>query len=301
MVDAATEQLQQVYEHPDDDAHLLVYADRLQELGDPRGELIVLQLEREHTQGAISERERELLAAHGRRWLGALRPVTLEAGLEYRRGFPFRLRYKASPQAPSGAGAREWLTVREVDCEPHVATDLVGLFLDPMWKHVRRVWGVGQAHCSRLAEIGATLPWVEVGLRGFGHQGPDWLARAWSVFPRLQVLDLLRIPGSPRELFEIATQAPQSCPLRRVTLPLPRESLVDPVHWLQDAPQLEALDFFETNHHRHELSQGARASYQREADGSTRVQTAGFAPDNAQLQELAKSGITQLQQAGRVP
>jgi uncharacterized protein (TIGR02996 family) len=55
---------------PDDDGPRLVYADWLQQAGDPRGELIAVQcaLARGHTT-ALADRERELLAQHEADWL----------------------------------------------------------------------------------------------------------------------------------------------------------------------------------------------------------------------------------------
>jgi uncharacterized protein (TIGR02996 family) len=63
-----------IYAEPDDDAPRQVYADFLMKQGDPRGELIALQLAR--ARGADpSDREVELLEAHGKKWLGPLATV----------------------------------------------------------------------------------------------------------------------------------------------------------------------------------------------------------------------------------
>ena len=80
-----------VYAAPDDDAPRAVLADALQDAGDPRGELIALQL-REHAGDATSEmreRARALVRKHGKTWLGELRPITYRA--ELRRGFLYEL------------------------------------------------------------------------------------------------------------------------------------------------------------------------------------------------------------------
>ena len=81
--------LAEIYANPTDDAPRLVYADLLLERGDPRGELIMLQLER--GDGSASARELELLKQHGKAWLGPLAPA-LSWGRGYsdtrfRRGF----------------------------------------------------------------------------------------------------------------------------------------------------------------------------------------------------------------------
>lgn len=82
--------LQAVYDAPDDDGPRLVYADALQERGDPRGELITLQLargfERETLRRDVRSRERDLLDAHGKQWLGPLAAVVM-AGYRFERGF----------------------------------------------------------------------------------------------------------------------------------------------------------------------------------------------------------------------
>lgn len=65
-------------ENPDDLATHYAYADYLQELGDPRGEFIQLQLALEDTQRSeperrkLQERAKELLQEHQREWLGIL-------------------------------------------------------------------------------------------------------------------------------------------------------------------------------------------------------------------------------------
>ncbi len=76
--------------HPDDTGALLVYADWLQARGDPRGELIVVQLQRAGApdDAALRAREAELLRRHRTAWLGELaelRPRDLD--VTWRHGF----------------------------------------------------------------------------------------------------------------------------------------------------------------------------------------------------------------------
>ena len=81
--------LADIYANPDDDAPRLVLADLLLERGDPRGELIMLQLERGEAEP--SKREQELLKKHGKTWLGNLAPVLSwgrgYSNTRFRRGF----------------------------------------------------------------------------------------------------------------------------------------------------------------------------------------------------------------------
>ena len=68
--------LQAVYTAPDDDAPRLVYADWLEERGDPRAEFIRAQVERAMTpewdprHEELEAREQELLREHYEEWAG---------------------------------------------------------------------------------------------------------------------------------------------------------------------------------------------------------------------------------------
>jgi uncharacterized protein (TIGR02996 family) len=78
--------------NPDDDHVRLIFADWLEERGDPRGEFIRVQyaLEAPATDArrtmALRIREKELLATHARDWLGPL--AELHEHITFRRGFP---------------------------------------------------------------------------------------------------------------------------------------------------------------------------------------------------------------------
>lgn len=71
---------QALLDDPDDLAAHSAYADWLCEQGDPRGELIQIQLALEEPEREVAERkelqqrEQVLLQAHAREWLGALAP-----------------------------------------------------------------------------------------------------------------------------------------------------------------------------------------------------------------------------------
>lgn len=87
---------QAVYDAPDDDAPRAVLADVLQERGDPRGELIALQLQ-EHRGDAsaeVSARAARLVEQWGEQWLGALCAITEYAALE--RGCLHQITFKNS-------------------------------------------------------------------------------------------------------------------------------------------------------------------------------------------------------------
>jgi uncharacterized protein (TIGR02996 family) len=72
----------EVHASPDDDAPLSVLADALQLAGDPRGELISLQLPGAGDEAARAARRRTLIASCGAAWLGRLASVTGAASFE---------------------------------------------------------------------------------------------------------------------------------------------------------------------------------------------------------------------------
>jgi uncharacterized protein (TIGR02996 family) len=81
--------LAEVIAHPDDDGVRAVLADVLQADGDPRGELISLQLLASRGNRDRDDRIHELLHAHGRSWLSSL--VEIADACRFDRGFPSRL------------------------------------------------------------------------------------------------------------------------------------------------------------------------------------------------------------------
>src|SRR5206468_7966092 len=70
--------IQAIIADPDDDAPRLIYADWLDERGDPRGEFIRVQCalarmdEWDPRRWDLKRREQDLLAAHKRAWLGTI-------------------------------------------------------------------------------------------------------------------------------------------------------------------------------------------------------------------------------------
>jgi uncharacterized protein (TIGR02996 family) len=82
--------LRAIREDPEDDTPRLVYADWLEERGDPRGEFIRVQCRLARTapgdkRAALQQHERRLLERHQDEWLGSLRPLL--TGWTFRRGF----------------------------------------------------------------------------------------------------------------------------------------------------------------------------------------------------------------------
>jgi uncharacterized protein (TIGR02996 family) len=123
-----------VYEAPDDDGPRVVLADALIERGDPRGELITVQLALvKSTDRALKTRERELLDAHGKAWLGDLAPI-LMADVRFERGFLAACKVDNSQldRVQKLVGNPAWSTVRSLEGSALIA-------LDPVMRSLRRL------------------------------------------------------------------------------------------------------------------------------------------------------------------
>ena len=108
--------LQAVCDHPDDDTPRLVYADWLEEHGQPeRAELVRVQvaIERDGPGAPLLARERDLLARRAAEWLGPLADV----GLRFDRGMAAAC-WTTLPQFEAGtarlaeAGDPPWVVER---------------------------------------------------------------------------------------------------------------------------------------------------------------------------------------------
>ncbi|MBW2736210.1 MAG: TIGR02996 domain-containing protein [Deltaproteobacteria bacterium] len=110
--------LAEIYRDPDADDPRLVYADWLLERDDPRGELIMLQYERQR-RGKLStkatRREKELIQQHGHRWIHPLDAVLTSA--RFARGFLSggTVVFKTERQRQELATCDLWKTVEEID------------------------------------------------------------------------------------------------------------------------------------------------------------------------------------------
>jgi uncharacterized protein (TIGR02996 family) len=126
------ELLHAIYEALDDDGPRLVYADALLERGDPRGELISLQC-RGATTAAQRQRERQLVMAHGKAWLGELAPI-LRATFRFERGFlaACEVDTKKLELVKKLAGHTAWSTVRELAGSARIG-------LHPVMRSLRRL------------------------------------------------------------------------------------------------------------------------------------------------------------------
>ncbi|MFT3700208.1 MAG: TIGR02996 domain-containing protein [Kofleriaceae bacterium] len=205
-----------VYDDPSSDHARLVYADALQDAGDPRGELITLQLTNPGTQ-----RERSLLKKHGRAWTGSLANDLRASGLVYRRGFPAAGRLALMLETPRSHADRGWSTFEEIDLVsmhgPALARWLATL---PALRRVSRF----NAH--DLLHLPETLPWTHLGLV---HTNSG-VTRHLSHFPALEELDLTCVDQNDAVQFAIAAPLPKTTRVRLRALDfipdIPRDHIV---------------------------------------------------------------------------
>lgn len=150
-----------VLQHPDDLKLRHVLADALQDVGDPRGEFIALQLARDQRGERASRREKELLASHLETWLGRFKGVVQQPRFE--RGFLHHAQIQGA--LPSGAEKwAEWATVGSLDCrnlDLSLETRLLGA---PVLLSLRAVAGVSVAGLGLITRARGALPWRRLSL-----------------------------------------------------------------------------------------------------------------------------------------
>jgi uncharacterized protein (TIGR02996 family) len=139
--DRHAELLTAIYNAPDDDGPRSVYADWLLEIGDPRGELINLQLAR--AAGTTDERSRarelELLDVRSaEKWLGSIAPVVFDTDQVYARGFTSYARlWKNRAALPAVTNDPAWGTLETIaigdwyDAGPREQAALLELIAGP--------------------------------------------------------------------------------------------------------------------------------------------------------------------------
>jgi len=167
--------LDAVYADLASDAPRAIYADALQDAGNPRGEFITLQLTNPGTR-----REKQLQRANERAWLGPLDKAVQKSGLVWRRGFPAtaKLAWRSMKQlSPSDRG---WHTLEEIDVGEAWGEDLIAwLATLPQLRKVERL------RCNELMAARTPLPWTH--LKPRAGRG---LTSAFSRFTALEELDL---------------------------------------------------------------------------------------------------------------
>jgi uncharacterized protein (TIGR02996 family) len=140
--------LARVLAEPHDAALRTVWADELQQRGDPRGEVIALQLLPPPLTPAQDQRLRSLLAKHRVEWLGELAPIMQHReGLEFDRGVLVncQIQVKSVPALAKAVGNPLWATLQRIWFCDKFAWDprIVPLLVDPVMRELRELWCVG--------------------------------------------------------------------------------------------------------------------------------------------------------------
>lgn len=202
------ELLAMVYAAPEADDPRLVYADALSERGAPRGEFIVLQIERARGRGSEAQlaREIELHDADAKRRATWALPLANGGNCRFARGFPVRVALNPTT-AKKIVGDPAWATV-------HEAADLERLSGKVGLELLDHPAAAGLRSITRLPEWGAKLAPKE---RAFEQVVMRYLPSAaqLALWPKLERLEL-----------EVATTAPKL-----------------PVGLLASAPRLRELVF----------------------------------------------------------
>lgn len=195
--------LEAIYEDPDDDGARLVYADALLEVGDVRGELIVLQCDRATRASAPTAREQELLRMNGRAWTGALAAALGE--VHYERGFltgcTWALKRLGYDEAIVGNAI--WRTVEDLTIAPrtYFFADVVA---HPVMRSLRKLTGIDTPTFVSIQprDRNGTRALAHVALSGPLPNDLEKLLHALARYPHLRQLD---VEQEPRELLARAT------------------------------------------------------------------------------------------------
>jgi uncharacterized protein (TIGR02996 family) len=157
---SGAELLEAIYANPDDLGARAVYGDWLTEMGDPRGELISLQLAAPTDKSR--RRQGALIKKHWVKWLGPIsdwfpQPPRFEAG------FPVSgIVVNPSYRAPQDAFVallphREWCTFRSIQRSWATGDELSAAMRHPNWRSVRELSSVPADLLPALAATGARV------------------------------------------------------------------------------------------------------------------------------------------------
>lgn len=187
-----------VYENPDDDDVRMVLADALNERGDPHGELIAIQMKRKGGHRLTKElrtRERQLLTAYGRKWLGRIEPAVAKTGLKYERGFPSAVVLTWPGESDPGSSLPEWSTLRSID-----ASRWRGAATPILVRHAKQLHRILGAS-DRIFDAHAEFTVEHLTLSEHGIE-PGKPVTPVATFPNLRTLGLASmLPGLVRRLW----------------------------------------------------------------------------------------------------
>jgi uncharacterized protein (TIGR02996 family) len=184
-----------VHADPADDAPRRVFADHLQEQGDPRGEFITLQLAED---AASAKQAQKLLAAHGKNWLDGL---TLAKDVRFRRGFlsSVKVTFKNQGEAEKYGALPAWATIEELElASTNNANDqrTWGQTIPQTAVSLKALRGLDGHGIENLVTRNTPLPLLET-LEGHVHEFEEWRAlTTTTLLPRLRTLDVSGVKGA---------------------------------------------------------------------------------------------------------
>ncbi len=135
----------EVYANPDDDPLKRVLSDALMARGDPRGELILFQLEPDKD---YHRRAMRLIQAHGLSWLGALRGAVIP--LLYERGFLSSAALLAG--TPIDFDEPMWGTVHTIDLDAFDERNIASVRLTPAMRSLQTLVNVNELQVAILRD-----------------------------------------------------------------------------------------------------------------------------------------------------
>ncbi|MBA3501632.1 MAG: TIGR02996 domain-containing protein, partial [Deltaproteobacteria bacterium] len=182
------ELLRAIAEQPDDDGVRLVYADWLQERGDPRGEFIALQLAKRNREPSAEQERREaaLWSKHHAKWLGDMARYIKMSDCTFERGFLVRciVQYRAARDRDRAVGAAGWATVESV-------TNGDALLLHPVMRSLREVRGVSTRTAIALATTPPARGIETLHVNAYGYM--ETVYELGGVLATTQTLPALRV------------------------------------------------------------------------------------------------------------
>jgi uncharacterized protein (TIGR02996 family) len=260
------ELLRGIYASPRDRALRAAYADALVEEGDPRGELIALQLARAGSGAPPSERERELLQAHRDEWLGALRPFVSDEDLLFDAGFLLAC-LVTSDAVADAVGLEEWSTVEAIiarscprvhrvdDPPAEIYPHWLALVRHPVLAGLRALGGIPTWLLAELCDAGERELALEavscvVPIQRFHYDnGFDRIARC-RLLPQLRSLNLsgFRIRPSARFLSDGGETTRLLSQLETLELVLHTPGVLAEKDWMELIVRAPALRAFRLGH-----------------------------------------------------
>lgn len=185
------ELLAEILRDPDDLGPRRVLADLLIQQADPRGELITVQCE-----GHDFPCEAELLAKHGKQWLGKLGKLATQP--VFRRGFVEQITSTCINFIANGAALVKLFPLRALRLTAVARVeDIERLLAMPAMKQIRELSleasrSLGKKHCQVLAASPVLAQLERLELRGvLGDPG----AKALAASTQLSKLPVLQLPG----------------------------------------------------------------------------------------------------------